>query len=84
MFQQTVFVSIVFFTQYERTSHTRTLRISKIQETQNSISQHLVDNNFQMTILGAGEMSQPFRALATSVEDLGLIPSMHIAAHNHP
>jgi hypothetical protein len=34
---------------------------------------------------GAGEMAQWLRALATTLPELlSLIPSNHIAAHNHP
>ena len=33
-------------------------------------------------ILGAGEMAQQFRALAVLPEDMGSIPSPHMAAQN--
>ena len=32
---------------------------------------------------GAEEMAQWFKALATLAEDLSLIPSIHMVAHNH-
>ena len=33
-------------------------------------------------IIGTGEMAQKLRALAALAEDLGVIPSTHMAAHN--
>ena len=33
--------------------------------------------------IGAGEMAQGLRALTTLEEDLGFIPSTHVAAPNH-
>lgn len=33
---------------------------------------------------GAGETSQPFRALVAPEEDPGLLPSIQVVVHSHP
>ena len=42
----------------------------------------LVKASLEMTASSAGEMAQQLRALAVLPEDLGSIPSNHIAAQN--
>jgi hypothetical protein len=43
----------------------------------------LLKKHFKFNRLGAGEMAQWLRALATLLEVLSSIPSNHTVAHNH-